>query len=88
VLGASVSSLFLLLSKDFLRLVLLAALIACPVAYLGVQQWLAGYAFRIDASPWLFIGPAGLVLVITLVTVGVHIRKASRANPAHSLRSE
>ncbi|MBD0257171.1 MAG: ABC transporter permease [Cytophagales bacterium] len=88
VLGASGSSLFLLLSKDFLRLVLLAAVIACPVAYLGVQQWLAGYAFRIDASPWLFIAPAGLVLLITLLTVGVHIRKASRANPVHSLRSE
>ncbi len=88
VLGASVSSLFLLLSKDFLRLVLIAALIACPLAYLGVQQWLAGYAFRIDASPWLFVGPALLVLLITLITVGVHIRKASRANPVNALRSE
>jgi putative ABC transport system permease protein len=88
VLGASGSSLFLLLAKDFLRLVGVAALIACPVAYLGVQQWLAGYAFRIDASPWLFVGPAGLVLLITLLTVGVHIRKAARANPVNSLRSE
>jgi putative ABC transport system permease protein len=88
VLGASAGSLFLLLSKDFMRLVLIAAVIACPVAYLGVQQWLAGYAFRIDASPWLFVAPALLVLFITLVTVGVHIRKASRANPVNSLRSE
>jgi len=88
VLGASVGSLFLLLSKDFLRLVLIAAVIAFPVAYLGVRQWLDGYAFRIDASPWLFIGPAGLVLLITLLTVGFHVRKASRANPVHSLRSE
>jgi putative ABC transport system permease protein len=88
VLGASASSLFLLLSKDFLRLVLIAAVIACPVAYLGVQEWLRGYAFRIDASPWLFVGPAGLVLLITLATVGVHVRKAARANPVNSLRSE
>jgi putative ABC transport system permease protein len=88
VLGASAGSLFLLLSKDFLRLVLVAAVIACPVAYLGVQQWLGGYAFRIDASPWLFVGPAGLVLLITLFTVGMHVRKAARANPVDSLRSE
>ena len=88
VLGASAGSLFLLLSKDFLRLVLIAAVIACPVAYLGVQQWLGGYAFRIDASPWLFVGPAGLVLLITLFTVGMHVRKAARANPVNSLRSE
>ncbi len=88
VLGASGSNLFLLLSKEFLQLVLIAALIACPLSYLGVQQWLGSYAFRIDASPWLFMGPAGLVLLITLVTVGVHIRKASRANPVNSLRSE
>jgi putative ABC transport system permease protein len=88
VLGASVSNILLLLSGDFIRLVLLANLIAWPLAYWGVSQWLSTYAFRIDISPWLFVFPTLLVLLIALLTVSIQTLKAARQNPAKALRYE
>ncbi len=88
VLGAPVSSILLLLSKDFIRLVLLANVVAWPLAYWGVRKWLENYAFRIDIQPWLFVIPALLVLLIALLTVSVQTIKAARQNPVKALRYE
>lgn len=81
VLGASVSNILLLLSKDFLRLILVANLVAWPLAYWGIHQWLEKYAFRIKLNLWLFVLPALLVLLIALLTVNLQTIKAARANP-------
>jgi putative ABC transport system permease protein len=88
VMGATVSNILLLLSGDFIRLVLLANLIAWPLAYWGVSQWLSTYAFRIDISPWLFVLPTLLVLFIALLTVSMQTWKAARQNPVKALRYE
>jgi putative ABC transport system permease protein len=86
--GATTGRLLVLLSGDFVRLVLVANLIAWPLAYLGVREWLAHYAFRIDISPGLFVLPSLLVLAVALLTVSVQTLKAARTRPADSLRSE
>jgi len=88
VLGASVSTLLLLLSKDFMKLVLLATVLALPVAYVAVKQWLQGYAFRVDLNGWLFALPALGVVLIALLTVSLQTWRAARANPIDSLRYE
>lgn len=88
VLGASITHIVALLSKDFIKLVLLANLIAWPLAYWGISKWLENYAFRIDINIWLFIIPALLVLVIALLTVSIQTIKAARANPVKALKYE
>lgn len=88
VLGASVQSVVVLLSRDFIRLVLIASLFALPLAYLALRQWLASYAFRIDISWWLLLLPVGIVLLIALFTVSFQTVRAALANPSDSLRSE
>lgn len=88
VLGATVSSILVLISKDFIKLVVLALVIASPIAWYGINQWLTNYAFHIDISGWTF-GLAGLiVIVVTLVTIGTQAIKSALANPAESLKSE
>jgi putative ABC transport system permease protein len=88
VLGASVRDIVLLLSTDFIRLLLIANLIAWPLAYWGISMWLQNYAFSININLWLFLVPTFLVLLIALLTVSVQTIKAARANPVSSLRSE
>jgi putative ABC transport system permease protein len=88
ILGASVNQIIYLLSKDFLGLVLLANLIAWPLAYWGIYEWLARYAFRITINPWLFIIPSILVFVIALLTVSMQTIKSAKSNPVKSLRYE
>ncbi|AHM62860.1 antimicrobial peptide ABC transporter permease [Flammeovirgaceae bacterium 311] len=88
VLGASVSSIVLMLSKDFLKLVLLAALIAFPVGWYAMHQWLQDFAYRISLSWWIF-GLAGLgALLIAFITVSFKTIKAALANPVNNLRTE
>jgi putative ABC transport system permease protein len=88
VLGATVSSILVLVSKDFLKLVLLALIIATPLAWYGIDQWLTNYAFHIEISGWAF-GLAGLIAIaVTLVTIGTQAFKSALANPAESLKSE
>lgn len=88
VLGASPASLVRLLTADLVKLVAVANLLAWPVAYRAAHQWLTGYAFRIDVSPWLFVLPSLLVLAVALLTVSLQTLKVTRANPVLSLRSE
>ena len=88
ILGASVVSIASLLSKDFLKLVLLAALIAGPLAWWAMHKWLEDFAYRISISVWVFAGATLLCLLITLVTVSFQAIRAALANPVDSLRSE
>jgi len=88
VLGASVPQITEMLSKDFLKLVLLASLIAFPVAWWGMNTWLQSFAYRINISWWIFAVAAIAALLIALITVSFKAIKAALANPADSLRSE
>jgi hypothetical protein len=88
VLGASVGQVMVLLSGDFLLLVGLSCLIASPVAYYFLHQWLAGYYYRISISPLVFVGAAAIAVVITALTVGFQAAKAALMNPVNSLRPE
>jgi putative ABC transport system permease protein len=77
-----------LLSKDFIRLVLLSFIIALPVGYYAIYYWLQNYAFRIGISWELFVLPGMLILLIALLTVSIQTIKAASVNPVKSLRSE
>ncbi len=88
VLGASVGSIVQLLSKEFLWLVIIASLIAFPVAWYAMHNWLQDFAYRTDLSPWIFVLSAFIALVIALVTISFQAIKAALANPVKSLRTE
>ncbi|MPR34787.1 ABC transporter permease [Salmonirosea aquatica] len=88
VLGASVASVVVLLSKDFLKLVLIAIVIASPVAWYTMHEWLADFAYKIDISWWVFILAGGMAAGIALLTVSFQSVRAALMNPVKSLRSE
>ncbi len=88
VLGASVTGIVSLLSKDFLKLVFLAFLIASPVAWFFMNKWLQNFAYRITISWWIFVLAALSAIMITIITVCFRAIKAALANPVKSLRSE
>ncbi|MGH7601115.1 MAG: FtsX-like permease family protein, partial [bacterium] len=88
VLGASVSSIVGLLSKEFVKLVLIANVVAWPVAYFAMNKWLQDFAYRINLGWWVFVLAGGLALVIALLTVSTQAIKAALANPVESLRYE
>jgi len=88
VLGASVSGIAFLLSKDFLKLVLLANLLAWPIAWYGMQQWLQHFAYRTNISWWIFALAGLTAIVIALLTVSIQALKAALANPVKALRDE
>ncbi|MCG2612923.1 ABC transporter permease [Terrimonas sp. NA20] len=88
VLGASVSNLASLLSRDFIRLVILSVIIAIPIGYWATNHWLDTFAYRIEPGWPLFALAAGLVLLIAIITVSFQTIKAARSNPVDSLRSE
>jgi ABC-type antimicrobial peptide transport system permease subunit len=89
VFGASVANVWGLISQDFVRLVLIACLIACPIAYYGMNTWLKNYKdYKIDIGPGVFILVLVLALIITLITVSFQSIKAAVANPIKSLRNE
>jgi putative ABC transport system permease protein len=88
VLGAPVGSIVVMLSKDFLKLVVIAFMIACPLAWYAMSRWLQDFAYRIDLDWWIF-ALAGIVAVaIALLTVSFQSIKAALANPVKSLRNE
>ena len=88
VLGASILSLFKMLSKDFMLLILLSGFIAIPVAYYFMQQWLENYTYHIDIPWWVFGAAIASVLAIALITVSYQSIKAAVVNPVKSLRTE
>jgi len=88
VLGASVLNLWQLLSKDFVKLVLISCVIAIPVAYYFMNEWLKGYDYKISIGVGVFVMVIALSIVITLVTVSFQAIRAATANPTKSLRTE
>jgi hypothetical protein len=88
VLGASPVTLFNLLSKEFLLLVLIALIIASPLAWFAMNNWLQDYAYKIDMSWWMFVAAGVTAIVIALITVSFQAIKTSLANPVKSLRTE
>lgn len=88
VVGASVSSITILLTKDFLKLVGIAFLIAAPIAWWATNQWLQNYAYHIDLNIWLFLFAGGIAVIIALATISVKTIGAAIANPVRSLQNE
>jgi ABC-type antimicrobial peptide transport system permease subunit len=88
VIGASVNSIMLMLSRDFLKLVLIAVLVAFPLAWLLMNQWLQSFAYRIHIGAGVFLMAGASIILVTLLTVSFQAIKAALANPVNSLRSE
>jgi putative ABC transport system permease protein len=88
VLGATVTSIVNMLSKDFLKLVLIAAIIAFPVAWLAMNSWLNDFAYRINLGWWVFVLAGVLAMVFAFITVSFQAVKAANANPVKNLRTE
>ncbi|MBL7796133.1 MAG: ABC transporter permease [Saprospiraceae bacterium] len=88
ILGASVASVVGMLSKDFLKLVLLALLLASPVAWYFMEKWLQNFAYRIEIAWWMFALAGAVAVLVAFATVSVQSIRAALANPVNSLRSE
>lgn len=88
VLGATASNIFMLISMDFIKLIVIGTLIGIPLIWVILQEWLSNFAFRIDISFRLLVAPVVLILIIAGFTLSYHILKAALTNPANSLRSE
>jgi len=88
VVGASVNNIVFMLSKDFLKLVLLAIVIAFPLAWWLMAEWLGGFAYRVPIGTEVFLITGASVVAITLLTISVQAIRAALSNPVKSLRSE
>ena len=88
VVGASVSNIVSLLSREFVALIVVALIIAVPIAYFVLSQWLNNFAYRVDIAGWTFLAAGGLTLTIALLTVISQAAKAAVANPLEALRYE
>ena len=88
VMGASEQSILVLLSKDFMKLVAIALVIAIPVAWLFMNNWLQDFAYRTDIAWWVFAIAGFVALLIAFVTISLQAFKAAIANPVKSLRTE
>ncbi len=88
VLGSSISGIVLLLSKDFIKLILIAIVIATPLCLWAMNQWLQGFAYRITIGPLVFVEAGMISLTIALLTMAWQSVKAARSNPVNSLRNE
>jgi putative ABC transport system permease protein len=88
ILGASIRQIVQLLSQDFVKLVLVAGLVAIPFGYVATKEWLSNYATRIELSVWIFVIPSVLVLLISLFTVSFQTVIAAQSNPVDTLKNE
>lgn len=88
VLGASIANILTMISSQFVLLVLLASVVAIPVGYYFMSEWLTGFAYRISLNPVMFAGAGALVLIVAWGTVSLRTFRAASANPVNSLRSE
>jgi ABC-type antimicrobial peptide transport system permease subunit len=88
VFGASISGIVLLLSKEFVKWVIVALIVACPIVWYVMNKWLENFGYRITIEWWIFLLGGGLAMVIAVFTVSYQTIKAARANPVDSLRHE
>jgi putative ABC transport system permease protein len=88
VLGASVGQIVMLISKDFVKLVMIAVVLSVPIGLYGLQVWLEGFAYRISLAWWFFAAGAVIAFVIAMLTVSSQAMKAAMTDPAKSLRNE
>ncbi len=88
VLGATIADLGLLLSKDFMKLIVLAVVLAMPLGWWAANSWLQGFTYRIRLDGWTFFLATLAILSVAALTVGIHTLKAAKANPADSLKDE
>jgi putative ABC transport system permease protein len=88
VLGASIPTIAGLLSKDFLKLVIIAAIIAFPLAWWAMRSWLEDFAYRVTIGWWVYVLAGVLAVLVALATVSYQAIKAAMANPVKSLRTE
>ena len=88
VLGASASGIVALLSKEYVRLVVYANLIAWPIAYFVMNDWLDGFAYRTDLSPWIFVFAAALAIAVTMLTVSYRAVSVAHTDPVKALQHE
>ncbi len=88
IVGASVSAITVLLTKDFLKLVMIAFLIATPIAWWTMNKWLQNYVYRIDLELWMFLMAGGISILIAMLTIAGKTIKAATSNPVKSLRTE
>jgi putative ABC transport system permease protein len=88
VIGATVTQIVLLLSRDLIKLVGLAIVIAMPIAWWGSNKWLQNFAYKTTLSWWLFVSGGALLLLVALAVLGLRTARSARANPVESLRSE
>jgi putative ABC transport system permease protein len=88
ILGAGISDLGLLLSKDFIRLILVSVLIAMPLGWWAAKVWLQSFSYRVNISGWTFIAAGAIIIAIAAITISFQAIKAAIANPVKSLRTE
>ncbi len=88
IVGASVSTITVLLTKDFLKLVAIAFLIATPISWWAMSEWLQNYVYRIDLSIWIFLTAGGIAVLIAMMTIAGKTISAATSNPVKSLRTE
>jgi putative ABC transport system permease protein len=88
ILGASMSTIVAMLSKDFIRLIIIAILISLPIAWFSMQKWLQDFAYRVNIHWWILVIAGSLALLIAFITISFQSLKAANTNPVKSLRSE
>jgi putative ABC transport system permease protein len=88
VMGGTVWDVVALLTSGFGKLVLLANVVAWPIAYFAMQRWLAGFAYRVEMSPWIYVAAALVALGLACLTVGSVAARAAAVKPMLSLRNE
>lgn len=87
-MGATVQNIIALLSRDFLKLVVIGFVIAIPITWYAMNRWLADFAYRIEMGPGIFVLAGAVALIIALLTISWQSIKAALTNPVDSLRSE
>jgi putative ABC transport system permease protein len=88
VLGSSVTGIVRLLAKDFIQLIIIAIVIAVPIAWYSMNIWLSGFAYKISVSWWMFAAAGAMALAVAMLTISFQSIKAALMNPVKSLRSE
>ena len=88
ILGATTTDILTLVSKDFVKLVLIAVVIAIPLAFFAVDKWLQGFSYRVDLKWWVFVLSSVVTLLIALITISLQAAKTAMSNPVKNLRNE